>query len=62
MDIPDRKQIGFSIYSETDSAAYVYNAQAGDNSRGFSTIDLEPANAAVAATPTNGLRHVDLRF
>ena len=63
------KQISISVYSEEDTA-YVYNAQAGDNSRGFSTIDLEPANAA---TPTflvcttnylqlNGLRNVDLRF
>jgi len=63
------KQISISVYSEEDTA-YVYNAQAGDNARGFSTIDLEPANAA---TPTflvcttnylqlNGLRNVDLRF
>ncbi len=65
----DGKQIGISIYSETDSA-YVYNAQAGNNSRGFSNIDLDPANAA---TPTflvcttnylqlTGTRNVDLRF
>ena len=63
------KQISISVYSEEDTA-YVYNAQAGDNSRGFSNIDLEPA---AAATPTflvcttnylqlNGLRNVDLRF
>jgi hypothetical protein len=63
------KQISISIYTETD-AAYVYNSQAGDNSRGFSTIDLDPASAA---TPTflvcttnylelNGLRNVDVRF
>jgi hypothetical protein len=63
------KQISISVYSEEDTA-YVYNAQAGDNSRGFSNIDLDPTSAA---TPTflvcttnylqlNGLRNVDLRF
>jgi hypothetical protein len=63
------KQISISVNTEEDTA-YVYNAQAGDNSRGFSNIDLDPT---AAATPTflicttnylelNGLRNVDLRF
>ena len=63
------KQIAISVYSEVD-AAYVYTAQAGTNSRGFSTVDLDPANAA---TPTflvcttnylvfNGRRNVDLKY
>jgi hypothetical protein len=63
------KQLAITVYSEVD-ANYVYNAQAGDNFRGFSSIDLEPANAA---TPTflvcttnylmlNGRRNVELRY
>jgi hypothetical protein len=44
-------QISISVYTEVDSTAVgdLYTAQAGDNSRGFSTIDLSPGNAA---TPT----------
>ena len=63
------KQIAISVYSEVD-AAYQYTAQAGVNSRGFSTIDLDPTSAAV---PTflvcttnylvfNGRRNVDLKY
>jgi hypothetical protein len=63
------KQLAITVYSEVD-ANYVYNAQAEDNFRGFSSIDLEPANAA---TPTflvcttnylmlNGRRNVELRY
>ena len=63
------KQIAISVYSEVDSA-YQYTAQAGVNSRGFSTIDLDPTSAAV---PTflvcttnylvfNGRRNVDLKY
>ena len=63
------KQIAISIYSEVDSN-YVYNAPAGENSRGFSTIDLDPGSAS---TPTflvcttnylvlNGRRNAELRY
>jgi hypothetical protein len=66
------KQIAISAFTEVDSTAVadLYTAQAGDNSRGFSNIDLEPGNAA---TPTflvcttnylvlNGRRNVDLKY
>jgi len=66
------KQIAISVFSEADNTATgdLYTAQAGDNSRGFSNIDLAPGNAA---TPTflvcttnylmlNGLRNVDLKY
>jgi hypothetical protein len=66
------KQIAISAFTEVDSTAVAdaYTAQAGDNSRGFSTIDLDPGNAA---TPTflvcttnylvlNGRRNVDLKY
>ena len=66
------KQISISVNTEVDSTAVAdaYVAQAGDNSRGFSTIDLSPGNAAV---PTflvcttnylllNGRRNVELKY
>ena len=66
------KQISISVNTEVDSTtvADAYVAQAGDNSRGFSTIDLSPGNAAV---PTflvcttnylllNGRRNVELKY
>ena len=66
------KQISISVNTEVDSTdvANAYVAQAGDNSRGFSTIDLSPGNAAV---PTflvcttnylllNGRRNVELKY
>jgi hypothetical protein len=66
------KQIAISAFTEVDSTAVadLYTAQAGDNSRGFSNIDLDPGNAA---TPTflvcttnylvlNGRRNVDLKY
>jgi hypothetical protein len=63
------KQIAISAFTEVD-AGYVYNNQNGVNARGFSNIDLLPANAA---TPTflvcttnylvlNGRRNVDLKY
>ena len=63
------KQIAISVYSEVD-AAYQYTAQAGENSRGFSTIDLDPTNAAVPTILVcttnylvfNGRRNVDLNI
>ena len=63
------KQIAISVYSEVDSA-YQYTAQAGVNSRGFSTIDLDPTSAAVpfflVCTTNylvfNGRRNVDLKY
>ena len=66
------KQISISVSTEVDSkpVAEMYQAQAGDNSRGFSTIDLDPGGAA---TPTflvcttnylvlNGRRNVDVKY
>ncbi len=66
------KQIAISVFYEADNtpAADLYTAQAGDNSRGFSNIDLAPRNAA---TPTflvcttnylmlNRLRNVELKY
>lgn len=66
------KQIAISVNTEVDSTATgdLYVAQAGDNSRGFSNIDLKPADAA---TPTflvcttnylslTGRRNVDLKY
>jgi len=66
------KQIAISVFTEVDSTAVadLYTAQAGDNSRGFSAIDLDPGTAA---TPTflvcttnylvlNGRRNVDLKY
>jgi hypothetical protein len=66
------KQIAISAFTEVDNTpvADLYTAQTGDNSRGFSNIDLEPGNAA---TPTflvcttnylilNGRRNVDLKY
>lgn len=66
------KQIAISVNTEVDSTAVgdLYTAQAGDNSRGFSNIDLAPGNAA---TPTflvcttnyltlTGRRNVDLKY
>ena len=66
------KQIAISAFTEVDNTpvADLYTAQTGDNSRGFSSIDLEPGNAA---TPTflvcttnylvlNGRRNVDLKY
>ena len=66
------KQIAVSVFTEVDSTATadMYVAQAGDNSRGFSNIDLAPGNAAV---PTflvcttnylvlNGRRNVDIKY
>ena len=63
------KAIAVSVYSEVDDA-YVYNPQNGENARGFSDINLRPADAA---TPTflvcttnylvfNGRRNVDLKY
>jgi hypothetical protein len=66
------KQISISVSTEVDSkpVAEMYQAQAGDNSRGFSAIDLDPGGAA---TPTflvcttnylvlNGRRNVDVKY
>ena len=66
------KQIAISVSTEVDSTAVAdaYTAQAGDNSKGFSAVDLAPATAA---TPTflvcttnylvlNGRRNVDLKY
>jgi hypothetical protein len=66
------KQIAISAFTEVDSTAVadLYTAQAGDNSRGFSAVDLDPGNAA---TPTflvcttnylvlNGRRNVDVKY
>jgi hypothetical protein len=66
------KQIAISAFTEVDSTAVadLYTSQAGDNSRGFSAIDLDPG---AAATPTflvcttnylvlNGRRNVDLKY
>ena len=66
------KQISISVNTEVDGTAVadLYTAQAGDNSRGFSNIDLAPGNAA---TPTflvcttnylmlNGRRNVELKY
>ena len=66
------KQIAISAFTEVDSTAVadLYTSQAGDNSRGFSAIDLDPGTAA---TPTflvcttnylvlNGRRNVDLKY
>ena len=66
------KQIAISAFTEVDSKAVdeLYTAQAGDNSKGFSTVDLSPGNAA---TPTflvcttnylvlNGRRNVDVKY
>ena len=55
---------------DSKPVAEMYQAQAGDNSRGFSNIDLDPGSAA---TPTflvcttnylvlNGRRNVDLKY
>jgi hypothetical protein len=66
------KQIAISVFSEADNTpvAELCTAQAGDNSRGFSNIDLAPGNSA---TPTflvcttnylmlNGLRNVEVKY
>jgi hypothetical protein len=66
------KQISISVNTEADSTAVTdaYTAQAGDNSKGFSNIDLKPADAAI---PTflvcttnylvlNGRRNVELKY
>jgi len=66
------KQIAISAFTEVDSTAVAdaYTAQTGDNSRGFSAVDLDPGSAA---TPTflvcttnylvlNGRRNVDLKY
>ena len=66
------KQISISVNTEVESTAVAdtYTAQAGDNAKGFSNIDLAPANAAV---PTflvcttnylmlNGRRNVELKY
>ena len=66
------KQVAISVSTEVDSTAVAdsYVAQAGDNSKGFSTVDLSPGNAA---TPTflvcttnylvlNGRRNVDIKY
>lgn len=63
------KQIAISVTTEVDSA-YVYNAAAGANERGFSNIDLRPADAAVPtflvcttmSLMLNGRRNVDVRY
>ena len=54
------KQISISVYSEEDTA-YVYNAQAGDNSRGFSNIDLNPTAAATIGS-SEPMQNLHLRF
>jgi hypothetical protein len=66
------KQISISVSTEVENTpvADAYTAQAGNNSRGFSDVDLSPGQAA---TPTflvcttnylvlNGRRNVDIRY
>jgi hypothetical protein len=66
------KQLAISVHTEVDSTpvADFYTAQAGNNSRRFSDIDLEPGAAAthiflVCTTNylmLNGLRNVEVKY
>ena len=60
------KAIAISVFTETEDSGFV--ATAGNNAAGFSSIDLQPANAAVptflvsttASIQLQGRRNVDI--